>query len=143
MKGAKPTMRQDVEAVDILPAPEWFSEEAAEEWARVMPVLVPRKILTTADLGSLENYCIAQGTVREMERHIKDHGHVFEAFKERDGELISTGLKRNPAVGIRAEAMTQARQLAAELGLTPVSRSRPSIRESDDGEEDDNPLNVS
>src|SRR5690606_36103701 len=121
--------------------PSWLSVEAKKEWRRVMPILVERRILTTADLGSLENYCTAIGQVRDMERHLQEHGHVFESFKERDGELVSTGLKRNPAVGIQSDAMTRARLLAAELGLTPVSRSRPAIREDDD---DDalNPLSI-
>jgi P27 family predicted phage terminase small subunit len=44
-------------------------------------------------------------------------------------------MKRNPAVGIQSDAMTRARLLAAELGLTPVSRSRPAIR--DDADDDD------
>ena len=70
-----------------------------------------------------------------MERHLQQHGHVFEVFKETDdGRLVSLGIKRNPAVGIQSDAMTRARLLAAELGLTPVSRSRPSIR--DDGDDD-------
>ena len=34
-----------------------------------------------------------------------------------------------------------ARLLAAELGLTPVSRSRPAIRDDGDGE-DDSPLDM-
>ncbi|MBN9345619.1 MAG: P27 family phage terminase small subunit, partial [Devosia sp.] len=42
------------------------------------------------------------------------------------------------------KAMATARQLAAELGLTPVSRSRPGIREEEEGDDDaDNPLDIS
>lgn len=143
MRGAKPQLVVSNDAVTKAPAaPSWLSVEAKKEWRRVMPILVERRILTTADLGSLENYCTAIGQVREMEQHLQKHGHVFEAFKEKDGELISTGMKRNPAVGIQSDAMTRARLLAAELGLTPVSRSRPAIREDDD---DDglNPLHIS
>ncbi|WP_342741228.1 phage terminase small subunit P27 family [Tropicimonas isoalkanivorans] len=116
-------MRQDPEAITDLAAPEWMSEDAAEEWDRVMPILAERRILTVADLGSLENYCMAMGTVREMDRHLQDYGHVIDV----DGVM-----KRNPAVGIQSDAMTRARLLAAELGLTPVSRSRPAIRDDDD-----------
>lgn len=83
-------------------------------------------------MGSLENYCTTIGQVREMERHLQEHGHVFESFKDTEDGIVSTGMKRNPAVGIQSDAMTRARLLAAELGLTPVSRSRPSIRDDDD-----------
>jgi len=132
MRGTKPAMRTDREAVRDLAAPLWLSEAAAEEWARVMPILTERRILTVADLGSLENYCIAIGTVREMERHLQTHGHVID---------VDGAMKRNPAVGIQSEAMTRARLLAAELGLTPVSRSRPAIREDGDDDGDD-PLDL-
>lgn len=123
MRGAKPHMKIDPAALGFLSAPEWLSDDARKEWDRVMPILSERKILTDADLGSLENYCIAIGQVREMERHLQAHGHVLE---------IDGAMKRNPAVGIQSDAMTRSRLLAAEMGLTPVSRSRPAMRDEDD-----------
>jgi P27 family predicted phage terminase small subunit len=133
MRGTKPHLVVDNSAVKRVPSPPaWLSKDAKAEWRRVMPILVERKILTTADLGSLENYCTAIGQVWEMERHLQEHGHVFEVFKDTEDGPISLGLKRNPAVGIQSDAMTRARLLAAELGLTPVSRSRPSIRDDED-----------
>lgn len=126
MRGTKPHLVVDNGAVKKAPtAPAWLSADAKREWRRVMPILVERRILTTADLGSLENYCVAIGQVREMERRLQEEGHVVETEQ---------GLKRHPAVGIQSDAMTRARLLAAELGLTPVSRSRPAIR--DDGDDD-------
>lgn len=143
MKGAKPQLRNDAKAVGNVAPPRWMAKEAKTEWQRVMPILAERRILTVADLGSLENYCVAIGTVRQMERHLRRHGHVFETFKETsEGDAVCLGMKRNPAVGIQSDAMTRARLLAAELGLTPVSRSRPAIRE-DDPEDEDDPLNLS
>jgi phage terminase small subunit len=44
-------------------------------------------------------------------------------------------MAKNPAVSIQADAMTRARLMAAELGCTPVSRSRPSV-EDNDGDDD-------
>lgn len=143
MRGAKPHLVVNNDAVMRAPsAPGWLSADAKREWRRVLPVLIKRRILTTGDLGGLENYCIAIGQARAMERHIQEHGAIFESFKETDdGSLVSLGMKRNPAVGIQADAMTRARLLAAELGLTPVSRSRPAIRE--DGDDELDPLDVS
>ncbi|CEG09484.1 putative phage terminase, small subunit, P27 family [Afipia felis] len=124
MRGTKPNMKTDTAAVKaLLRAPTWFSKDAKAEWHRVMPLLVERRILTEADLGSLENYCVAIGQVREMERTLQKEGHVVE---------IDGVPKRHPAVGIQSDAMTRARLLAAEMGLTPVSRSRPAIREDDE-----------
>ncbi|MBB5045929.1 P27 family predicted phage terminase small subunit [Rhodopseudomonas rhenobacensis] len=131
MRGTKPTLVVDNGTVlrDIK-APSWMSKDAKAEWRRVFPVIRKRRILTVADLGSLENYCVALGTVREMERTLQAEGHVFSA---------ESGPKRHPAVAIQSDAMTRALRLASELGLTPVSRSRPAVRKDDD-DEDVSPL---
>lgn len=119
MKGTKPRLVIDNDAVKTVPrAPAWLAPEAAAEWRRIMPALVARRILTTADLGSVENYCVAQGRVRQVEKLV--------AAADPDALPALTRMQD--------KAMTTARQLAAELGLTPVSRSRPSIR--DDGDDD-------
>lgn len=128
MKGTKPQLVVDKEAVTKAPPiPSWLSKDAKLEWRRVIPGLVKRKILTVADLGSLENYCVACGHVREIERLIQ-----------------AAGLAIDPALfRLQDKAMQTARQLAAELGLTPVSRSRPVMRNDDNGNDDNNPLNIS
>lgn len=128
MKGVKPQMRQDENAIlRSLAAPEWLAEEARKEWERVMPILTERRILTDADLGGLENYCICIGRVRETEAAIQ---------VEADPEMM---LK---LIRVQDKAMASARQLAAELGLTPVSRSRPAIREDGDSDDSANPMEV-
>lgn len=127
MKGTKPELRQDADAVANIPAPDWLSKDARKEWGRVMPILTERRILTDADLGGLENYCICIGRVRETERLIQT-----ETEAEMQLKLIR----------VQDKAMASARQLAAELGLTPVSRSRPAIREEDDQDDSPNPLGL-
>jgi P27 family predicted phage terminase small subunit len=127
MRGRKPELTTDRNALDaVISAPGWLSKHAKAEWRRIMPDLTKRRILTAADLGSLENYCIAIGHVRDTEWVIRKEGHVIETTR---------GPRAHPAISIQANAMTRARLLAAELGLTPVSRSRPAIR--DDENDDD------
>lgn len=128
MRGTKPILVVDNGAVQTVPSPPaWLSRAAKAEWRRVMPILFERRILTDADLGSLENYCLAQARVRDAER-------VLGKTTDPDAwtKLVRT----------QDKAMATARQLASELGLTPVSRSRPSIRE-EEGDDDDNPLDLS
>ena len=123
MKGTKPQLRTDNMGISHnISAPGWLSEEARKEWDRVLPILTERRILTVADLGGLENYCICIGRVRDTEIIIQG---------EQDTEMM---LK---LIRVQDKAMASARLLAAELGLTPVSRSRPSIREDENGGEDD------
>ena len=111
MRGRKPEITADRNAVDsVLPPPAWLSKHSKAEWRRVMPELAKRCILTVADLGSLESYCIAISRIRELETLLRA-GIDPKLFRMQD------------------QAMKTARQLAAELGLTPVSRSRPSVRD--------------
>jgi P27 family predicted phage terminase small subunit len=125
MRGRKPELAADADALDAaLRPPVWLSKHSKAEWRRVMPELTKRRILTTGDLGSLESYCIAIGRIRELEKLLRA-GIDPKLFRMQD------------------KAMVTARQLAAELGLTPVSRSRPAVRDNDnDDGDDDNPLAV-
>lgn len=126
MKGCKPEIRQDEGSIrEVASAPTWLAEDARKEWDRVMPDLTERRILTDADLGNLENYCMAIGHAREFERDFQSTGNVelrLKLFRAQD------------------KAMGTARQLGAELGLTPVSRSRPAVRDKDEEDGSDNPL---
>ena len=127
MRGRKPkNIAPDRASVTSTPpnAPTWLSKEARAEWRRIMPQLVERRILTEADMGSVENYCVAIGQVRAAQRIL-------------DLEGLTLGNRKHPAFAIQIDAMTQARQLAAELGLTPVSRSRPAVRDEGQTDNDD------
>lgn len=127
MKGTKPQLVVDNSALKFIPpAPEWLAHEAKKEWDRIMPGLIDRGILTEGDIASLENYVIAQGRVRETERDLQ---------ATNDPE-IKTKLFR-----MQDKAMQTARQYAAELGLTPISRSRPATREMFP-DEDGDPLGI-
>ncbi|MFK4523693.1 P27 family predicted phage terminase small subunit [Bradyrhizobium japonicum] len=124
MKGRKPALAVDANAIAATTRPpSWLSKHAKAEWRRVMPELAKRRILTIADQGCLEAYCIAIGRIRELEI------------------LLRAGIDPK-FCRMQDKAMVTARQLAAELGLTPVSRSRPAVRE-DNVESDDDPLAVS
>lgn len=128
MKGRKPELRVEAKGVHTVHPPVWLSEAAQAEWRRVMPILTERRILTDADLGSLENYCIAIGRVRETEAMIQ---------AETDPEMT---LKLYRA---QDKAMATARQIGGELGVTPTSRSRPTIRDDgEDGDDEPNPLDM-
>ncbi|WDR07297.1 phage terminase small subunit P27 family [Devosia rhodophyticola] len=109
-------------------APAWLSESAQKEWRRVQPFLEERQVLTDVDISNLENYCVAQGRVRECEADIQGVTDID----------IKSKLWR-----MQNQAMTVAKQIGAELGLTPMSRSRPMMRDLFDDEAGDDPLHIS
>lgn len=133
MRGRKPHLEIVRGAIEDLPAPDFMTEDAKAEWNRIVPILGRRKILTEADLGGLENYCMAIGLVREMEREIQKLGAIQKVYKvDKDGNSLLVSCRKNPAISIQSDAMTRARLLGAELGATPVSRSRPEVDDDDD-----------
>lgn len=126
LRGVKPTVSTSKDALTKAPrVPEYFGPFAAAEWRRVMPGLIAARILTKGDLGGVEEYCLMRGVVREIETNRSLNGG------EIDAKLF----------GVQNRAAQTARQLAAELGLSPVSRARIGSG-ADDAADDDNPLNV-
>lgn len=112
MRGVKPRLVVSNEAVTATPQPPtWLSKAAKEEWRRVSPDLLARKVLTTTDLGALENYCVAMGHVRDMTRILNRQGHMI-------------GDKPHPLLRQQLTYLESARRYAAELGLTPIARQR-------------------
>lgn len=127
LRGVKPPLKADDQALTKAPrVPEYFSPYAAAEWKRIMPLLIARRIITKADLGGVEEYCLMRGVVREIETNRALNG----------GDI-------NPTLfGVQNRAAQTARQLAAEFGLSPVSRARIGANQTDDDDDDDNPLAV-
>jgi P27 family predicted phage terminase small subunit len=130
MKGAKPALRlvgdTDLGTRGAPRAPSWLPEPGKAEWRRVLPLLMARSILSRADLSVLASYCAAFGQVQQCQEILNAKGLVDE------GKL---GTRGHPAAQIQHRAMSQLRQYAAELGLTPVSRSRAGVvdrKEADD-----------
>ncbi|MCY1310974.1 putative phage terminase, small subunit, P27 family [compost metagenome] len=125
LRGVKPTIERDSNALAKAPAaPKQLSAYARAEWKRIMPGLIERGIITRGDLGGVEDYCRARGLVREIEDTLRASGEI-------DMKLCR----------LQDKAMQTARQLAAEYGLSPVSRARVGCAANSD-EDDDNPMMI-
>lgn len=112
MRGRKPELRAIEGGLASVPrAPAWLPAEAKDEWKRVLPSLIARRILTAADMGTVENYCLAAGTIRRCQNTIAAEGDTLDG-------------KRHPSFQTLGQMMTEHRRLAAELGLTPTSRNK-------------------
>ncbi|MBX5240965.1 phage terminase small subunit P27 family [Rhizobium sp. NLR22b] len=125
LRGVKPAIERDTNALLRAPAaPKQLSAYARAEWKRIMPGLIERGIITRGDLGGVEDYCRARGLVREIEDALRTSGEI-------DMKLCR----------LQDKAMQTARQLAAEYGLSPVSRARVGSAAADD-DDSDNPLMI-
>lgn len=110
--------------ISIPKTPSYLSKEAKAEWRRVAPILIDeRKVLTEADLSALENYVIAVATMRQAHKELHATGFLI-------------GGKRNPVSTILLQAQQQQLRAAGELGLTPAARSRATISDAANDDED-------
>ncbi|WP_198388817.1 phage terminase small subunit P27 family [Sinorhizobium meliloti] len=124
LRGVKPSLAPDrAPLTKAPPAPKWMTDEARAEWKRIMPRLIEDRIITKADLTGVENYCVAVGRVREIEALFRTSGLDKVLF------------------GMQNRAMQTARQLAAEYGLSPVSRARVGSAAAEDDDEP-NPMAI-
>lgn len=102
--------------------------EMHAEWLAVVADLKGRGMLTEAMLGSVDAYVMAQFNMRKAQQAIEIHGALIDG-----GKGI---LKQNPAISLLGKSQSAILRLAAELGLTPASRSRGKMRAG--GEKDPN-----
>ncbi len=108
LRGKKPPLSRDSTALTKAPAPpKHFTPHARAEWKRIMPSLIQRGTITRDNLGGIENYCLAEGAVKQ----------IAEAMASLPVPDLKLG-------GLQIRYAQTARQLAAEYGLTPTSRAR-------------------
>ncbi len=124
-RGNKSPAKPSERALKAAPKPPvWLAAEGKAEWRRVVPELIERGTVTEADLSSVELYCAAVGDALVARKTITKEGSTVE---NRLGEI-----KRHPAYSTLREMQGEARRWAAELGLTPASRSRVAQEAPDD-----------
>ena len=109
--------------------PDHVPESMAGEWNVIARDLHERKLLTESMIGVLVTYVVALWSVREAQKAIAEHGVLVKG--------AHGALKPNPASGMLSKAQETVARLSAELGLTPLSRSRKGLQqpggECDDG----------
>lgn len=106
--------------------PEWLSEEAAAEWARVMPELSRLDLVKEQDRAALAAYCETWATFVAATEIVQREGLTIDAKQ---------GTLAHPAVAIARNAGRELRTWAPHFGLTP-STEQALARGADDGDED-------
>jgi P27 family predicted phage terminase small subunit len=89
---------------------------AGEEWRRLAPMLTKVRLVTDADRASLIALCLEWSRYLEAIGKVRQLGMIIAAPS---GYPIP-----NPYLSILTRAIANCRQLWAELGLTPSSRTR-------------------
>lgn len=109
-------------------APEWLSDDARDEWDRVVPELSRLDVLKAEDRAALAAYCETWATFVRATRIVASEGLTIEAKQ---------GTLPHPAVGIARNAGRELRTWAGQFGLTPAAENSLGIKGDDDGDETD------
>lgn len=100
--------------------PAHIPDAMRSEWLSVVDDLKERRVLNDAMFGSIDSYVLAMWNMRQAQEALDKHGALIDA-----GKGI---LKVNPASSMLGKAQSTMLRLAAELGLTPASRSRSKMK---------------
>lgn len=114
---------------ELLPTPpEWLSEFAAAEWARVWPDLEHMRTAKAVDATALACYCEAVARFRVVTTVVNQSGPLLVG---KDGTV-----RKNPAVGQARDASNDVRLWSRELGLTPAARQPLRVQHSNEAPAD-------
>ena len=103
---------------DVPEKPAWLTQDAAEEWDRLVEHLSP--VLSGAAAGMLVVACSAFAEMREGERIIQTEGRFYETVNKQG----MTMKRPHPASQLVATARNAYHKALTELGASPVSHSR-------------------
>lgn len=121
---------------DVMPvAPDELDPLARAEWQHVAPELQRMGLLSEIDRGLVGAYCAAISTWRTACAALIK---AAEADPDGGGLVVRTPngfLQPNVWLGIRNKSASEALRLAAELGMSPVARTRlgKHVSSPDDG----------
>jgi P27 family predicted phage terminase small subunit len=101
----------------IINAPSYLVDgDVLEKWNEIISKLQSDGLLRHGDEDTLASYCILFCRWRKAEKIVADKGEVLKTV---NGNLI-----QNPYLAISNRALKDMNLLAAQIGLTPASRSK-------------------
>lgn len=96
---------------------------ARAEWRRIVADPEARKLFGPANRATLEAYCVTYARWRDAEEHLAKHGPIVPTPR-------TNVPMHSPMMTVAAKERAALVALAAELGLTPASRSKVRAHEA-------------
>lgn len=118
---------------DLPEPPDWLDDTARGKWDELLPLLDRMGILARIDGDALARYCDTWSWWRRTRDFLAQSKDTF-VIKNEDGTIKY--IQQLPQVGIAHKLAGQLGRLAAELGMTPSSRSSIHLAGRSDGELD-------
>lgn len=113
----------DMPTADDCPSPpDFLSELARDEWARIAPGLHAIGLLSDVDIMALGAYCMAIGQWIEVELDIRRLAKNQRMKQTIDGMGLMVVLSKKSLL-----AAEKAIKFASEFGMTPIARARLGV----------------
>ena len=109
---------------DEVRCPDWASDDAQAIWQRLAPGLEERGVLTAWDVDAFLVLCEALARYRSATQLVNGSALLVQG---------GSGLMKNPALQVQAEAERTFLQFAARFGLTPSDRQSIKVEVGRDG----------
>jgi P27 family predicted phage terminase small subunit len=122
--------------IQDVPCPQWFSDDdvARNTWQWSVKILRRMRVLTEADLLTLEMYCICYSDIRHLWEDLRKEGRVVYTSRMDSVGNEYVVSQTNPKATQYGNLHTQYRQYSGMLGFDPSSRPR---LKTESGEDDD------
>lgn len=117
---------------DVPRCPNWLNQQARKVWKQIVPQLNAMGVLTKIDCNTVARYCDCFARWKQMAKWMDEHGEVYP---EKDNEGKTVGVRSWPQTNLYHKLGQMLGRLEAEFGLTPSSRTRVTVPESDGEEE--------
>ncbi|SDC25534.1 phage terminase small subunit P27 family [Actinokineospora iranica] len=102
--------------------PDWASDAARAIWARLAPGLIERRVLTPWDTDAFLVLCEALARYRAATQLVNGSALLVQG---------GSGLMKNPALQVQADAERTFLTFAARFGLTPSDRQAIKVEVAD------------
>jgi P27 family predicted phage terminase small subunit len=115
--GRRPIQKQAPQIPAKMPrCPSHLDAEARKVWQRLAPQLYAAGLLTELDTDALAALCSTVSILTEAKQHLAEEGLVVTGPRG--------GTRPSPWIAIARGAQQDMQRLAAEFGLSPLSRQR-------------------
>lgn len=104
----------------MMKKPDYLTDEASQEWDRIVPWLEERGKEVDMDASALAGYCLAVAKMIRCEKLMAGQPYVVSGAQG--------GLIPNPMLAIQSRAIAEVQRLAKEFGFTPKSRGNPQAK---------------
>lgn len=119
-----------------LARPTWLLPKARKHWDRFMASIMSMNVGTPVDAEGLGSLCNALQEYLDASKEVQKHGLLMEEHRyDKEGNVVGSSWKANPAVTARADAWRRMNLMLQQFGLTPSSRAKVKVTKPEEVDE--------